>query len=272
MRIGPSVDVWPGALEEFYLVQILIHGGVQISHGKDRVLCAGSMAAVLSPGEHLRVQWSDNCTQMIVQIPREAVEIRLAREFGCRPQTPLKFQTAFDLDRPAGREWRRLLDFTVRTMDDGGIFGRDPLCSELEDLLLSGLMVIQPHNYADELRGARHAVPHYVLRAEREMRRRMAMRLDVPGLARAAGVSERTLHDGFRRFRGTTPMRRLTAMRARHRTPAFAGGEGGSDRRPRRSRGRLSPVWPLCRGLSKRVRRTAVRYPAGSTAPRGMNN
>ncbi len=171
------------------------------------------MAAVLSPGERLRVQWSDNCTQMIVQIPREAVETRLARELGCRPQTPLKFQTAFDLDHPAGREWRRLLDFTVRTMDDGGIFGRDPLCSELEDLLLSGLMVIQPHNYADESRRARHAVPHYVLRAEREMRRRMAMRLDVPGLARAAGVSERTLHDGFRRFRGTTPMRRLTAMR-----------------------------------------------------------
>ena len=32
-------------------------------------------------------------------------------------------------------------------------------------------------------------------------------------LAAAAGVSERTLHDGFRRFRATTPMGRLTALR-----------------------------------------------------------
>jgi AraC-like DNA-binding protein len=213
MRIGPRVDVWPGALEEFYLVQIPIHGTVQISHGEDRVLCAGSTAAVISPGERVRLQWSDNCTQMIVQIPREAVETRVARELGPRPRTPLKFQTPFDLDRPAGREWRRLLDFAVRTVDDGGIFARGPLCEELEDLLLSGLLVTQPHDYPDRLRTGGTAVPHYVLRAEREMSRRMGFPLDIAGLARAAGVSERTLHDGFRRFRGTTPMRVLSAMR-----------------------------------------------------------
>jgi AraC-like DNA-binding protein len=211
MRIGPAVDVWPGALEQFYLVQIPIHGAVDISHGEDRVRCAGAMAAVLSPGETLRLRWSDNCTQLIVQVPREAIEARLA-ELGSR-QTALRFATAFDLESPAGREWRRLLDFAVRSMDDDGIFARDPLSAEIEDLLLSALLVSQPHNLTGALRDDRGAVPYYVLRAERQMRDEMPFALTIADLADNAGVSERALHAGFRRFRATTPMRRLTLMR-----------------------------------------------------------
>ena len=87
MRIGPAVDVWPGTLEHFYLVQIPIHGAVEISHGEDRVRCAGAVAAVISPAERLRARWSDNCTQLIVQIPRETIEGRLVAQFGRNPQT-----------------------------------------------------------------------------------------------------------------------------------------------------------------------------------------
>jgi AraC-like DNA-binding protein len=213
MRIGPSVDVWPGALEHFYLVQIPIQGAVQISLGDERVLCAGATAAVISPGEGLRLRWSDNCTQLILQIPRETLEARLAERFGYKQQHPLKFQAAFDLGSSAGHDWLALLNFTVRSVDDGGPFSRDPLRADLEDLLLSGLLAIQPHNYVGELRDSGGPVPYYVLRAEREMRERMATPLKIARLAAVAGVSERTLHDGFRRFRATTPMGRLTALR-----------------------------------------------------------
>ncbi len=213
MRIGPAVDVWPGRLEKFFLVQIPVHGAVQITLGESRILSEGAMAAVISPGEPLHVRWSDNCTQMILQIPREIMEARLAGRVGERPRGGLKFQTAFDLSRPAGREWRQLLDFTVRTVDSGGPFSREPLCSELEDLLLSALLAAQPHTHAAEPGDGRNAVPYYVLRAEREMQEHLAEPLRVSALAAAAGVSERTLHDGFRRFRATTPMGRLLALR-----------------------------------------------------------
>jgi len=213
MRIGPSVDVWPGALEHFYLVQIPIHGAVQISLGDERVLCEGTTAAVISPGEGVRLRWSDNCAQLIVQIPRETIEARLAGRFGLKQQNPLRFQTAFDLKSSAGRDWRALLNFTVRSVDEGGLFSRDPLCADLEDLLLSALLATQPHNYAGELQKGGGPIPYYVLRAEREMRERMATPLTIARLADVAGVSERTLHDGFRRFRATTPMGRLTALR-----------------------------------------------------------
>jgi len=213
MRIGPAVDVWPGTLEHFYLVQIPIHGAVEISHGEDRVRCAGAVAAVISPAERLRARWSDNCTQLIVQIPRETIESRLVAQFGRNPRPPLKFRTAFDLDAAAAREWRQLLDFAVRTVDEGGVFSRDPLRTELEDLLVSSLLLTQPHNYADTWRSGGGAAPYYVLRAERHMRERLALPHTIASLADAAGVSERTLHDGFRRFRSTTPMRRLSVLR-----------------------------------------------------------
>jgi AraC-like DNA-binding protein len=212
MRIGPSVDVWPGTLENFYLVQIPIHGAVQISLGDDRVLCQGAMAAVISPGERLRLRWSDNCAQLIVQIPREALEARLAERFGFK-KSHLRFQAAFDLRRSAADDWRALLDFTVRSIDAGGLLSREPLCAELEDLLLSALLAAQPHNHSGEWHRGSDLAPYYVLRAERAMHERMASPLTVARLADAAGVSERTLHDGFRRFRTTTPMARLAALR-----------------------------------------------------------
>ncbi|MBV1699059.1 MAG: helix-turn-helix domain-containing protein [Hyphomicrobiales bacterium] len=213
MRISPAVDVRPGTLEHFYLVQVPIQGAVEISHGEDRLCCAGSVAAVISPEERLRAQWSDNCTQLIVQIPRETIENRLVARFGRNPRPPLKFRTAFDLETPAAREWRHLLDFAVRTIDEGGVFSRDPLHIELEDLLVSSLLLTQPHNYADTWRSGGSTAPYYVLRAERRMRERLALPHTIASLAEAAGVSERTLHDGFRRFRSTTPMRRLSVLR-----------------------------------------------------------
>lgn len=220
MRIGPSVDVWPGALEHFYLVQIPIHGAVQVSLGDERVLCEGSTAAVISPGAGLRLRWSDNCAQLIVQIPRETIEARFAERLGGRQRRPLKFQAAFDLESSTGRDWLALLNLTVRSVEEGGLFSSEPLGADLENLLLSALLATQPHNYADEWHDGCGPVPYYVLRAEREMRERMAMPLKIARLAAVSGVSERTLHDGFRRFRATTPMGRLTALRlaaARHR-------------------------------------------------------
>ncbi len=213
MRIGPAVDVWPGALEQFYLIQVPIHGAVEVSLGDDRVLCTGAMAAVISPGEKLRLRWSDHCAQLIVQIPREAMEISLAGRLGYRQESPPRFQAGFDLNNPAGREWRALLDFAVRAVDEGGLFSRDPLGADLEDLLLSALLATQPFNYDRQGHGGNGSAPYYVLRAERQMRERMALPLTIARLADAAGVSERTLHDGFRRFRSTTPMGRLTALR-----------------------------------------------------------
>lgn len=213
LRIGPSVEVAPGALEDFFLVQIPIVGTVELSVGSEQVKCEGATAAVISPGQRLHLRWSDNCTQLILQIPREAMELSLAQRLGRKSATALRFQAAFDLDASAGREWRRLLDVAVRSVEYDGILARKPVSSDLEDVLLSALLATQPHNYIEPLRHHPEPAPFYVVRAERAMRRQLPHPFTVTALASIAGVSERTLHLGFRRFRSTTPMGRLAALR-----------------------------------------------------------
>ena len=213
LRIGPSVEVAPGALEDFFLVQIPIVGTVELSVGSEQIKCESATAAVISPGERLRLRWSDNCTQLILQIPRDAMETCLARRLGRTSRTALRFHAAFDLNASAGGEWRQLLDLAVRSVDHDGVLSREPVCSNLEDLLLSALLAAQPHNHIEALQQRYDAAPFYIVRAEREMRRQLHDAFTVASLASAACVSERTLHLGFRRFRGTTPMGRLLALR-----------------------------------------------------------
>src|ERR1700761_5202713 len=134
LRIGPSVEVAPGTLEDFFLVQVPIVGTVELSVGSEQIRCEGATAAVISPGERLRLRWSDNCTQMILQIPHEAMESSLAQRLGRKSATALRFQAAFDLDASAGREWRQLLDVAVRSIEHDGILSREPASSDLEDL------------------------------------------------------------------------------------------------------------------------------------------
>jgi AraC-like DNA-binding protein len=213
LRIGPAVDVAPGTLEDFFLVQVPIRGTVELGLARQQLRCERTMAAVISPGERLHLRWSDNCTQLILQIPREAMELSLAQRLGRESAAALRFRAAFDLDASAGREWRQLLEVAVRSMEHDGILAREPASSDLENLLLSALLATQPHNYVEALRHHPDPAPFYIVRAEREMRRHLHHAFTVADLASAAGVSERTLHLGFRRFRSTTPMGRLTALR-----------------------------------------------------------
>lgn len=228
LRIGPCVEVAPGALEDFFLVQLPIVGTVELSVGGEQIKCEGATAAVISPGERLRLRWSDNCTQLIVQIPREAMESCLAQKLGRASGKALRFQVAFDLDALAGREWRQLLDVAIRSIDHDGMLAREPVCSDLEDLLLSALLSAQPHNHVEGLRQRHDSAPFYIVRAEREMRRQLYDAFSVAGLASAAGVSERTLHLGFRRFRGTTPMGRLLALRLHEARQLLGNAESGT--------------------------------------------
>ena len=74
MRIGPAVDVWPGALDDFYLVQIPIRGTVQISLGEDRVRFAGATAAATTPEEMPEAERFSDSTDQTPRRPAAGAE------------------------------------------------------------------------------------------------------------------------------------------------------------------------------------------------------
>ena len=55
--------------------------------------------------------------------------------------------------------------------------------------------------------GGHSSIPSYIVLAEQHVVERLGSSISIQGLAWFAGVSRRTLHDGFRRHRGCSPMR-----------------------------------------------------------------
>ena len=71
-----------------------------------------------------------------------------------------------------------------------------------------------PHNRQRALEAAAASIaPFFVRRAERFIAENARQAIDLEDLADVAGVSARALQMGFRRFRNTTPMAYLRAVR-----------------------------------------------------------
>jgi transcriptional regulator GlxA family with amidase domain len=80
----------------------------------------------------------------------------------------------------------------------------------LKRLLLAGV----PHNHSDLFnRAAPGPAPYYLRRVEEYIRHHAVEPISFSDLVEASGVSGRSLHFGFRRFRDDTPMGYLKKYR-----------------------------------------------------------
>jgi AraC-like DNA-binding protein len=80
--------------------------------------------------------------------------------------------------------------------------------------LVSTLLVSMPHNRQRALEAAATSIaPFFVRRAEQFIEENARNDIELEELAGVAGVSARALQMGFRRFRNTTPMAHLRAVR-----------------------------------------------------------
>jgi transcriptional regulator GlxA family with amidase domain len=93
------------------------------------------------------------------------------------------------------------------------LMGRNPVSQEMENTLNTLILFSLPHQYSAELESGAGPVPYYVRRVENFVRDNAREPLAISDLAAAAGTSTRTLHEGFRRFRNTTPMAYLRNVR-----------------------------------------------------------
>ncbi len=114
-----------------------------------------------------------------------------------------------------GAGFRRLIEFVAAELDREGSLLSSPLgIARIEQTLMTALMTAQPSNYSDALAArASPAAPRHVARAEDYIRAHAGSPMTIGALAAAAGVSARTLFEGFRRFRGTSPMAVLKSVR-----------------------------------------------------------
>ena len=151
--------------------------------------------------------------QLNLTIPHQTMERIAERWFGFVPDDALwTSRVHFGGD---GSRWQILLDYVTRTMaadlplpTDGNL-GRhleEMICLDLLREWAAGAGYRLDH-------GGRSAAPWYVRQAEEIL---AAEARDAPTIGEVAsriGIAARTLSDGFRRFRGTSPREWLAAHR-----------------------------------------------------------
>ena len=99
----------PGELGEFYLLQVPLDGGAEISNGSDHYLSTPDRAAILNPHLPTRMTWEEGTRQVLVQISRRAMQDHLAGLLGGPSDRPLTFAGPLDLASGSGAALKRLI-------------------------------------------------------------------------------------------------------------------------------------------------------------------
>lgn len=195
---------------DYYTVLLTLSGGMDVATDVGEHRIGTGRACVISPGERLRLRFAPRTAQVAAKLPRSVVDQAFTR-VGTEPPNGL----TFDLRVPDDSPWPGVLRLAAATVDrfDSGILPPGA-GTELERMLVTTLLLAQPHDRATALTRGGGARGHRAAGVVAE-----AIAADpVPPLrpeelAAEAGVSLRTLQEGFRSRFGTS----LTAYQREQR-------------------------------------------------------
>lgn len=213
LQYGNRVSV-SSRFEDFYMLEMPVAGGVDITFGTESLRSQPGKALILSPGPKFHSHWREGTRQWMLQIDRRLMEERLrqtARRGGIGD--PI-FNPVIDLSTAHGRQLAAVLRhfseiFAASTLAVAPETIQAAIGSVIDELLrnvafTSGLSIV-PERL--------HASPRHVKQAMDSLKARYAERLLMPVIAQEVGVSERALYDGFQTYYQRTPHEMLTRIR-----------------------------------------------------------
>lgn len=201
---------------EDLILYVPLQGSFEARHaGRSTLIEPGQIFFVGSSGGSSR-RWLGSSALLNIIIPRKTVTRLLAGDLGIAACEPFMFPAAGSLSTPKTETLCRLLEtITSDLASTHSLFSHAGAGAHMERVLLHALIRSMPHNYSGVLREAerRPTAPPYLRRVESFIRDHIGESLDINKLVRVGGVSTRTLHYGFRRFRQTTPQRYIKTLR-----------------------------------------------------------
>jgi AraC-like DNA-binding protein len=206
LKYGSEMDVEVTGLADYHVLIFCLSGGGAIKTHDSEITINQRHGFVGNAGRSFRANFSTDCEQFIVRIDRKALQAHTgALELCSRPE--------IDLKRPEIAPWAHMLRALLaerKTLDLARKNAR--VAADYEQLLLDLLLESQPDEWGAKDR--RHSVaPTTVRKAERFIHENLTKPVTLQDIARAAGVPPRTLHENFRRFRDSSPIRFLREAR-----------------------------------------------------------
>ncbi len=213
LKYGADVDIEPGPLDDFYLIQMPLSGHARITSGAQQVASDAEVAVVISPSDPTVMRWSADCDQLMVRIDRMLVARAIGALSGRLEPEAVRFQLGFRWRECA--PWRSLVQY----LNECASHPFDPvqyrlMVAHIEQLVVSTLISAQPHDMR-EAKAPRCAavLPRHVRRVQDFLRENVAEPVTADQMALVAGVSLRSLYAGFKEHCGLSPMQYLRALR-----------------------------------------------------------
>lgn len=216
VRFGAATTVDPGALGAYH-VNVALAGHVESVCGDRCTVASRTNAAVFTPEPRTVLpRWSPDAAQLCIKIRRRSLETELRSLLGRSVPSSVDFAIAFDLSTPAAQSWLATVGLLLAEIDQPGSLAATSTAhrERLERLVMGGLLLAQPNRYTAAL-----TEPPGPLRP-RAVRRVAELIDDHPespytlaDLARHAGVSARSLQQGFRDHVGMSPTEYLRKTR-----------------------------------------------------------
>ncbi|MBN9426587.1 MAG: AraC family transcriptional regulator [Burkholderiales bacterium] len=189
LHYGAEVDIVPGPLEDFFLVQMPLAGRAQIECGAQCIDSGPQLASVLSAADATTMRWGADNDSLMVRISRALIERTLAVQLGRTLDKPLCFELGFRWRDNAA--WINLLQFLLEGAAQTPDLARYPLItSHLEQLIAATLLSVQPHNYS-QAAPARcgNVLPRHVRKVQEYLQAHAHEPIHAEQLAQVAGVS-----------------------------------------------------------------------------------
>ncbi|MDG4827392.1 AraC family transcriptional regulator [Asanoa sp. WMMD1127] len=225
VRLGPvtvgdirfGVDVAIGAdVLDAYHVNLPLTGAIGSEHRGAVTVASPRRAAVYRAGAGAHTGlWSADCRTLGIRLDRAALEAELAGLLGRPVRGPIRFGASFDTTRGAGLTWARMVNLLRSEIVNPQSALLQPLVAErYAHSLLDGLLLAVEHQHTEALTAHAPPVrPRTVRRAIQVMEADPTHPFTTAELARIAGVSARSLQEGFRRHVGVSPMTYLQNVR-----------------------------------------------------------
>ncbi|WP_166459367.1 AraC family transcriptional regulator [Amycolatopsis pithecellobii] len=199
-----------------YVLCVPLMGRVTVGSGGRSVEASARTGVVISPSDPLYFEnWSHDCRVLTARLDVDVLESLLATMLDEPLTGPIRFEPSLDLNDPPVRSVLRTVSLLRSELSRPDGITADPMMGAgMARLVMTGLLLAQPHNYSAKLHEPRPAVAPGNLRRAIELIDGDPMSVfGVADVARAAAIGIRALEEGFRKYVGTSPMAYLRKVR-----------------------------------------------------------
>jgi AraC-like DNA-binding protein len=214
LSFGAAVTVVVADFDGYH-VTLPTAGRVLTRQGGHEVIADPGVAAVFRPGRPVYSLHDAHSSEMDIKIKPAALEDELSALLGRRVVGPIDLAPEMPLRDGPGRSWSRLIQLVRDELEQPHSLIHYPLIAEqLRQCVLTGLLFSLPHRYhAELLAPAPPGPPRAIQRAVDAVNDEPERPFSVAELAEIAGMSVRSLQEGFRRHVGCAPMAYLQQVR-----------------------------------------------------------